>query len=260
MQPSSIAGINRLSAVEKCAIYCRLIPEKLLEHFELNPNLQDNKGRDLLRVVGPPGSFSVEMSLFHQYDFPDPVLYGHMTDTANGQIHVLLYIINDPDAPRFDVDRMPDGEPTKFGTLFRNLEAEQAAMQTGLMPGQIRSGLRILSDARSAFDRFIKSLGNNIYFVDPLYYHNAIIFERYGMAYQSGRKQMQAINEGFSSGGDLETKLDDRTFRPKNAADSIRLRSWAIHDGILGKPFSNVTMYKVIDESAGLNTAPGVDW
>jgi hypothetical protein len=47
----------------------------------------------------------------HKIDFPDPILYAHLTDTINGQIHVLLYILNDPDSPRFDVDKMPTAHP-----------------------------------------------------------------------------------------------------------------------------------------------------
>jgi hypothetical protein len=43
----------------------------------------------------------VEITLRHQINFPDPVLYGHLTDTLTGQIHVLLYILNDPDSPPY---------------------------------------------------------------------------------------------------------------------------------------------------------------
>jgi hypothetical protein len=39
------------------------------------------------------------MRLYHKVDFPDPILYAHLTDTMNGQIHVLLYILNDPMLP-----------------------------------------------------------------------------------------------------------------------------------------------------------------
>jgi len=55
----------------------------------------------------------MEMILRHEPGFPDPLLYGHLTDTLNGQIHILLYILNDPASPRFDVDRLPDGTATR---------------------------------------------------------------------------------------------------------------------------------------------------
>jgi acetoin utilization protein AcuC len=201
------------------------------------------------------------MSLFHEHHFPDPILYAHLTDTMNGQIHVLLYILNDPDSARFDVDKLPDGTPTRFGTLHRNLAAEQAALEAGLAPGQVRHGVRLLGDAIEAFESFVTSLGHDMYFVEPLYYHNAVIFERYGFAYQMGKRLMDSIQAGFQPGGDISALLDGSTpFRQPEAGNGIRRRSWAIHDGILGEPFTNVTMYKRVGKHAGITTTPGCDW
>jgi len=259
MPPSTIGGINRLPEEEKRAIYSRVIPCELLDRFNL-PALNSIRLQSMLKFDFEPGSTDVEMSLFHELRFPDPILYGHLTDTMNGQIHVLLYILNDPDSPRFDVDRMPDGRKTRFGTLRRNLEAEKEALEAGLAPGQVRSGLRMLSEAILSFEKFIESLGHDIYFVEPLYYHNAVIFERYGLTYQMGRRRMESYHAGFSEGGEILPLLDGSTFRKPEATNSIRLRSWAIHDGILGEPFTNVTMYKRVGKSAGVNTTPGCDW
>ena len=133
-------------------------------------------------------------------------------------------------------------------------------MEAGLMPGQVRRGLGLLSEATASFEQFILSLGQDMYFVEPLYYHNALIFERYGFAYQQGRRRMIHIHESFAPGGELAEKLDNSTFRKPEAANHIRLRSWAIHDGILGEPFSDVTMYKKVGKQAGINTSPGVGW
>ena len=133
---SSIAGINGLSLPQQREIYHDLIPPGILDRFQLSPYLVDKEGHDLLNAVGPASSSSVEIFLYHQHGFPDPVLYGHLTDTLNGQIHVLLYIMNNPDSPRYDVDKLPDGTPTRFGTEHRNLEAELAAMSAGLMPAR----------------------------------------------------------------------------------------------------------------------------
>ena len=258
MQPSTIGGINKLPESEKRAIYARYIPKELIQKFDL-PELTNNK--ELLQFRFADGSSDVEMRLYHQAGFHDPILYAHLTDTLNGQIHVLLYILNDPEAPRFNVDRMPDGSPTRFGTLKRNIEAEKAAVENGLAPGQVRRGLRLLQPATTAFEEFITSLGHDMYFVEPLYYHNAVIFERYGFAYQVGKRKMEGINSGFQEGGELCQKLDSSNpFRSSQAANSIRLRSWAIHDGILGEPFTNVTMYKRIGKSANVNTTPGCKW
>jgi acetoin utilization protein AcuC len=259
--PHTIARINQLDPQEKRAIYTRMIPAVLLERFNLSQELDGPHGDDLLLLNCPAGSSITETTLYHQVGFPDPVMYGQITDTINGQIHVLLYILNDPESPRFDIDRMPDGRETKFGTLHRNQEAEVAAMEYGLAPGQVRRGLRMLGQAIQAFEDFVASLGNELYFVEPLHYHNAIIFERYGFAYEKGRKLMERIQAGFEEDGELRARLDDSTpFRSPQAADSIRLRSWALHDNLMGEPYTDVTMYKWIGKSAGLNTSGDCRW
>jgi hypothetical protein len=156
---------------------------------------------------------------------------------------------------------MPDGKTTVFGTSQRNIEAEVAALDAGLAPGQIRRGLRMLSKAIISFEIFVTSLKQEIYFVEPLYYHNAIIFEKYGFAYQKGRKLMERIQRGFSPDGDLINKLDGTNiFRQIEAANSVRLRSWAIHDNILGEPFADVTMYKYVGKTANVNTFFSSKW
>lgn len=260
MQPSTIGGVNRLPEAEKRAIYTRYIPHQLLERFNL-PDGDSQRIQQFMKFKFAPGSSDVEMSLFHEQRFPDPILYAHLADTMNGQIHVLLYILNDPDSPRFDVDRMPDGTPTKFGTAQRNIKAEEAALEAGLAPGQVRHGLRMLGQAIEAFEGFVKSLGHEMYFVEPLYYHNAVIFERYGFSYQMGKRLMDSIHAGFQPGGDLSALLNgSNLFRQVDAGCSIRKRSWAIHDGILGEPFTDVTMYKRVGVEAGVNTTPGCNW
>jgi hypothetical protein len=89
------------------------------------------------------------VALRHEYEARDPLLYAHLTDTITGQVHVLLYVVNDPESPRFDVDKMPDGKPTEFGTFRRNLSAEIAAQEAG-GPGQVRRGLRMLQHSIQA--------------------------------------------------------------------------------------------------------------
>ena len=246
---------------EKKAIYSRFIPEELLERFAVNSDFVDAAGRSLLSLSCEEGSSDVEVDLRHQADAEDPLLYAHLTDTMNAQIHVLLYVVNDPAGPRFDVDRMPDGTPTRFGIMQRHIEAESAAMQFGLAPGQVRSGLRLLKHSTPAFEAFVESLGHDLFFVEPLSYHNAVVFERYGLAYVQGRRLMERIHTGFQDGGELHTKLDGSSpFRVAENAESIRGRSWAIHDGILGHPYRDVTMYKRIGANAGIETFPAASW
>lgn len=261
MPPTTITGINKLPEQEKREIYTRMIPKDLLDRFNLSEDFHDQYGNDLLSFKYQSGSPSVEMVLKHKIDFIDPIQYGHLTDTLNGQIHVLLYILNDPESPRFDVDRLPDGQKTVFGTQSRNIDAEIASMNAGLAPGQVRRGLRLLSKAILTFEDFVTSLKHDIYFVEPLYYHNAVIFEKYGFLYQKGKKLMERIQSGFSLGGVLNAKLDSSSpFRKPEHAHSVRLRSWSIHDGILGEPFSEVTMYKYVGKKGNLNTCFNCTW
>lgn len=260
MGPSTIGGINRLPEEEKRRIYSKIIPKEILNRFSL-PELDSQRLQQLLKFDFESGSSDVEMALYHEARFIDPILYGHMTDTMNGQVHILLYILNDPNSQRFNVDRMPDGNLTRFGTRMRNLKEEEAAMEAGLSPGQIRSGLGMFNEAMQTFEDFVQSLGHVVYFAEPLYYHNAVIFERHGFAYQMGRKRMEAYHAGFSKGGEYHRLLTgSNPFRHPEAEKNIRLRSWAIHDGILGEPFTEVTMYKRIGKPAEVNTAPGCKW
>jgi len=258
VHPSTIGGINQLPENEKRAVYARYIPSALIQKFNL-PDIVDNK--ELMKFRFAEGSSDVEMMLYHKAGFPDPILYAHLADTLNGQIHVLLYILNDPNSPRFDVDKMPDGSPTRFGIRKRNMEVELLSMRAGLAPGQVRRGLHLFRQALDTFEEFVASLGHDMYFVEPLYYHNAVIFERHGFSYQLGRRRMESINLGFKEGGELSQKLDGSTpFRSSNAGNSIRLRSWAIHDGIMGEPFTNVTMYKRVGKFAEVNTTASCAW
>lgn len=259
--PSTIGGINRLPKDQKRSYYEKIIPPELLDKFNLLPSLKDPEGRDLLELDCPAGSADTELALYHQYQFPDPILYGHITDTLTGQLHILFYSLNDPRTRRFNVDRLPDGTKTHFGTQKRNIPAEIAALEAGLAPGQIYQGPHLLHESILQFERFVARLGHAVYFVEPLYYHVAVAFEHHGFAYQRGHKLMARIHAGFSDGGDLRPHLDGSTpFRSPGAAHSIRLRSWAIHDGILNHPFTDVTMYKYINQSAGVNTTDHLPW
>ena len=259
--PHTLSGINRLDGQTKHDIYARLIPPQLLDRFKISPDFVDPAGNNLLEISYAAGSSDTQLALWHEYEFPDPILFGHITDNVNGMIHVLLYVLNDPDSQRFDVDRLPDGTPTMFGTLKRNIDAEVAAMKFGLAPGQIRKGLKILKSAVQSFDHFILSLKHDMYFVEPLYYHNAIIFERYGFAYTKGRRVMERIQSGFTPGGEYYNLLDGSSpFRLPGATQSIRLRSWAIHDLIMDEPFTNVTMYRRIGSPSQIRTSENCYW
>lgn len=254
----SISQINNLSDEQKLKIYRRLVPREILQRFGIDSEtLADSKGRPLFELECFPGASSVEISLRHAWKAQDPVIYLQMADTPNNQIEVLLFIINDPYSERFDTDRLPDGKPTYFGTLERNLKEEVRAMKAGLAPGQVRPGLALTRRLIPTLERFVTALNHDAVYIQPLAYHNAILFERLGFSYMLGLGRMEWIHKEFAPGGLLFKRLDGSTpFRSPGAESSVRGRSWAIHDSILGETYSDVKMYKRVSVHAGIVTFP----
>ena len=259
--PSTIAGINQLPADKKRDIYQNIIPPELLGMFNIQEDLRDSQGRDLIELHCPSGSTDTEIALYPSAEAQDPILFGHITDSIHGQLHILLYGMNDINSTRYDVDRLPDGSKTNFGTNQRNLIAEEKAFLAGLAPGQIYRGPHLFKETLLAFECFAASMGQDLFFVEPLYYHVALIFEKYGFLYQSGKRFMERIEQGFAPNGDLIPLLNNSSaFRHPDAAGKIRLRSWAIHDNILGVPFTNVTMYKYVDNDPDHKCEISIPW
>jgi len=258
----SINQVNNLPDEEKLPVYRRLIPREIPQRLGINPEtLTDSEGHSLLKIECYPGTSSVEISLRHAWKAQEPVVYLQMADTPNNQIEVILFIINDPHAERFDTDRLPDGTPTYFGTLERNIEEEVRAMEAGLAPGQVRRGLRLTRRLIPTLERFITGLNHDAVYIQPLAYHNAILFERLGFSYMLGLGRMEWIHKEFAPGGLLFKRLDGSTpFRRPGAESSIRGRSWAIHDSILGEPYAGVKMYRRVGIHAGVVTFPGATW
>lgn len=259
--PRSIRGINDLPAAQKHAIYRTLLAPWLYSRFRIDPQTLTQDGQPVVSINCPAGSRAMEMSVWHEPGAEDPVMYINMVDTFNNQLLVLLVVINNPDSPRFPIDRDADGMPTFLGTRGRNIPAEVAALQAGLAPGQVRAGLRSGRSTVPIFEQFVRHMGHDLFLVEPLAYHNAITFERYGFNYLSGRQEMERINREFQPGGELHRQLDGSTpFRHPDAWRTVRGRSWAIHDGILGRPFTGFHMYKRVGVHAGINTFPGAVW
>lgn len=252
---ASIRQINALPDQDKLALYRALVPRDVLEQCCAA------QGRLDTSVCCAPNSCFVEVDVRHSHDRRDPLLYFQMADTANGQIQVLLLVVNDPFAPRFDVDCYWQGEITKLASRPRNLPAERAAMEAGLAPGQVRRGLHLSHSLIPLMEQFMVGLGKDRFFIEPLAYHAAILFERYGFSYMTGQRKMEQIDAGFRPGACLYEKLDGSTpFRRPEQAHTVRGRSWAIHDGILGEPWgsadSEIRMYKRVGLHAGVCTFP----
>lgn len=255
--PESIRAINALPDTEKQAIYRTLIPHWVATEFKIDLDGSGNQ----IRYMSPQGSRAMELSVRRTPTDRDPILYINIADTFNGQLLVLLVVVNDPDAQRYNVDLDATGHPTNFGTTGRNVQAELEAMAAGLSPGQIRQGLRAFRRSVPFFETFVSQMGHDLFFIEPLAYHNAIIFERYGFSYLRGLSEMKRIHETFQPEGELHQKLTaENPFRQPDSWNSIRGRSWAIHDGILGHPFTGFQMYKRLGVSAGVNTFPDAKW
>jgi hypothetical protein len=262
-QLTSLHAINDLPQAQRERIYLTLINDELLRHFDIDPEtLCDPEGHRLVTIDAPSGTSSVEARVWPRPGARDPALYFQLADTANNQLMVLLFVINDPDSPRFDVDRNWAGERTKFGTMTRNVEAEAAAMKAGLAPGQMHRGLKMARKMLPDFEAFVAALGREMFLLEPLAYHTAILFERYGCNYSLGKKKMEMIQREFQPpNGELFKRLDGSTpFRMPGAEKTVRGRSWAIHDGILGEPFTDIHMYKRVGVNAGIETFPNAIW
>jgi hypothetical protein len=259
--PNTLREINDLSEPNKLAIYYTLLPEWPFARFGIDRETLTVEGKPVVEVRALPGTRSMEMTVKHRPDAQDPLLYLHMVDTFNYQLMVLLLVVNDPDSPRFNVDVDDRGKANNLGTTNRNIPEEIRALQYGLAPAQVRSGLRVFRQGVPVFESFVHNMGKDLFLIEPLAYHNAIAFERYGFSYIRGRKDMEAIHEGFQPGGELHARLDGSTpFRAPDAWKTVRGRSWAIHDGILGHAFTGFQMYKRIGQQAGVNTFPGSIW
>lgn len=263
--PSSIREINKLPEAEKHGIYRNLLPDWLsdqdneFDHQPSPPHGNHNDRQIIFRC--PQGSRALEISVKRRAVDMDPMLYLNMADTFNGQLLVLLVVVNDPDSPRFNTDVDQHGNSTHFGTVSRNKPAERAAMKAGLSPGQIRKGLRAFKNTLPLFESFVSRMGHDIFFIEPLAYHNAITFERYGFNYLRGRSEMLNIHKEFQPGSPLFNALtEDNPFRQPDAWKTVRGRSWAIHDGILGHPFTGFQMYKRVGLDAEINTFPDAIW
>lgn len=259
--PHSIREINDLDDPTKINIYKTLIPGWVYEEFDIDENTFAKNGHQVVTFRCPPKSRALEIIVKNEAKDSDPVLYLHMADTFTNQLIVLLVQVNDPMSPRFNTDRDEHGNPTNFGTTGRNIPAELAALEYGLAPGQIRAGLRSFRKTVPIFETFVKNMGHEIFFIEPLAYHNAIVFERYGFNYLRGLSEMRRIHKEFQPDGELFLRLtDENQFRHKMAWKSVRGRSWAIHDGILGHPFTGFQMYKYVDKEAGVNTFEDAVW
>jgi hypothetical protein len=268
---SCLGDINSLEVAEKEHIYSSIIPVRLFGLLDISSQtLCGPDGRRRVTIIAPQGMGLARIEVRSDPDDRHTVFFLDIADTHFRQMELSFCIINDPFAPRFDVDVDESGNDNCFATLGRNLPEEIRAMQAGLYPNQTGRGLRMFGEFFSHFERFVDAMGMDMVVAEPLTYDNAIRYETFGFDYLNGRRMMEEINREFRPGGVLFGKLDGSTpFRMPGMERTVHGRSWAIHDGILDEPWDDVTVDKILDEPwedvsiykligsmSGLNTFP----
>jgi hypothetical protein len=259
--PFTIRQLNNLPDSIKKRLYRGLLPPALLTRFGIDPIQWTGADKEpMVYLKAEPESEKVLITVRSSPAPEDEYFALELADNSLNGVELNLIVLNDPTAPRFSIDRTADGQPTMFGTLRRNLEAEGQAKTAGLAPGQVRAGLGGSQVVFEHIDAFLAMLGHRAYFLEPLTYASAWVFERRGFAYVRGHKLMDDIHRGFQPGGALYACLDDSApFRKRDQAASVRGRAWAIHDGILDaidQRWDKIRMVKQIGRRAGVETFP----
>jgi hypothetical protein len=260
----SIAALNRLPKEERDRTYLQLVPRSVFERFQIDPKtLLNQHGERVVRGVFPSDeNFGCIEVQFRAGD-KDCIFSCQVSlESFMQSLHLDFLIINDPFSERFNVDVDELGRDTLYGTRSRNIPEEIRAMEAGLAPGMVRRGQRLMGEFAKCLDIFMSSLGLTSITTDAFFYHNAILWEKYGFTYFRGGKEMENIHKEFQPGGFLYERLDHSTpFRKKGMEKSIRGRSWAIYDGVYSDAFDeeweSPIMYKIQGKDFKVNTFPG---
>lgn len=254
----TLRDINSLQKKEKENLYSKIIPGRLFSMFSISPeSFRGTDGERKIHFIAPERLGFCRIEVRNSQVDRDPVFFLEIADTHYHQMELAFCIINDPVSPRFNVDVDENGRNNCFTTLGRNIPEEIRAMEAGLFPNQIHRGLRMFSEFLPMFESFVDSLGMEIIVAEPLSYDNAIRYERYGFDYITGKRLMLEINEGFRKGNIYQRRLDGSSpFRRAGFETTVHGRSWAIHDGILEKPWDGIRIYLQVGQNAGIDTFP----
>jgi GNAT superfamily N-acetyltransferase len=256
---TSIRQINQLPAEEREATYRRMIPPRVMDLLDMHPATGlDPRGNRLTTYICPEDQGFVRIEARRHPEDQDCVFLLKLTQPNDEFVEIAFILANDLDAERFNVDRDPAGHPVGILSGIRNPDEEVRAMRAGLAPGQVRRGLRLFRQVLPLVESFASDLGKDQISIEGLCYHHAILYERYGFGYVTGRDRLEEIHREFQPGGQLFRRLDGSTpFRRPEAAGSVRGRSWAIHDGILGEPWRVPRLYKMVGRAMSMSTFPG---
>jgi hypothetical protein len=121
----------------------------------------------------------------------------------------------------------------------------------------------------AGLEHFARLLDIKTIALEALFYHNAIVYERCGFSYFEGLKRMQRIHQAFQDGGDLFKKLNgDSPFRQPGFENTVRGRSWSIHDGVISEIDDGILeegwfspkMYLMVGKPREVGTFPGAGY
>jgi len=260
----SIAKVNRLPKEERDQIYLRLVPDSILKKFLIDRKTLINPfGERVVMGIFPPDENFGCIDVKYRSADKDCIFSCQVSlQSFMESLHLDFLIINDPFSERFNVDIDEMGRDTLFGNRSRNIPEEVKAMEVGLAPGMVRHGLGLMKESVRCLERFTEPLGLRTITAGAFFYHNAILWERYGFTYFRGGKMMERIHKEFQPGGLLYEKLDDSTpFRRKGMEKTVRGRSWAIYDGgyldAFDEEWESPMMHKILGKDFTVNTFPG---
>lgn len=259
--PVTIKALNSLPENPKLRLYRTLIPIQVLADFDINPRTWKNPDKlPQVKLDARHGSDKVKITAWYGEDLGNEFFYLELADNQYNGIDLNFLIINDPTSQKFRTDFDDQGRETLFGTVHRNLAEEEKAMRAGLAPGQIREGLRCSQIVFNHIETFLTMMAHHAFFLEPLSYVSAWIFEKRGFAYSKGHQLMDTIHREFQPGGELHKALDGSSpFRQPDQWQTVRGRAWAIHDGILeriDRKWDDLKMIKQVGRHAGANTFP----
>lgn len=261
--PISLHSVNQLADALRRRIYRNLIPHGLLGRFGIDPITWMGPDRQpAVKLEAGEDLRRVSIRAYALADPAEPFLELELEDNSFNSIDLNLIMLNDPEAPRYSTDTDEQGRSTFYGTVRRNLPEEIRAKEAGLAPAQIRAGLRGSGWVLNQVEGFLVSLGHRAFYLEPMTYASAWVFERRGFAYTRGHHLMDTIHAEFEPGGRLRAALDGSTpFRQPEQASTIRGRAWAIQDGVLAaidQEWNELRMVKQLGRTASVDTAPGV--
>lgn len=259
--PVSIKALNSLPENPKLRLYRALIPIQVLADFDINPRTWKNPDKlPQVKLEAGQGSDKVKLTAWYGEDPANEFFYLELADNQYNGIDLNFLIVNNPLSQRFRTDFDEQGQDTLFGSVHRNRAEEEKAMRAGLAPGQIREGLRCSQIVFNHIETFLTMMAHHAFFLEPLTYVSAWIFEKRGFAYSKGHQLMDIIHKEFQPGGVLHNALDGSSpFRQPDQWETVRGRAWAIHDGILeviDRKWDGLKMVKQVGRHAGADTFP----